>query len=125
MKREHGTNKPVTQRGTRHEGSVPDDVHRLGVHTNDDALARQGHTTRILNHSHSVTQREVLVLEAVDRMRRLEDSLARNALDDRLLEASRLLARGKAIRKGFDLLDSVLAQLIAEERDGFEVPHAL
>lgn len=50
----------------------------------------------------------MLVVQTVDGMGRLEDGLARNALDDRLLDVRGGLARREAIRKRFDLLDGSL-----------------
>ena len=55
-------NVPVAQCCSRHEWHIPDDVHRLRVQADHDTLYGQGDTTRILYHSHTITEREVLVL---------------------------------------------------------------
>lgn len=50
----------------------------------------------------------MLVLEAIDRMRRFEDRLSRDAFDDCFLEPSRRLVCGDVVSEGFNSLDRVL-----------------
>lgn len=80
-----GLNIPVTQRSARHEGNVPDDVHVLVVQANDDSLRGERYASGVLDHGDSIAKGEALVLQAVDRMCRLENRAARNVLHDSFL----------------------------------------
>ena len=99
---------PVSEGCARHERGVPHNIHRLGVHADDDALERQGHATRILHHRDPISQGKVLVLQAIHGMGRLEHRLARDALDDRLLETARLLVCSEVVRENLNFLDGGL-----------------
>jgi hypothetical protein len=134
--------EPATHRRASHEGNVPEDVHRPRVQRDDDTLRRERDASRVLDHRDTVTEGEALALKPVHRVRGLQNRLARDAFDDRLLHSCQRLRLREAVRKLLDLaarllqMGSVtpehrdsgnlyLVELITEQGDGVEITDTL
>lgn len=91
-----------------HELHVEDDVDEARLDADDDALGGEGNAAGLGDSDDAVAQREVLLAEANRRVRRLEDALARNVVDARLLDLVERLGRGELVLELLDQLDGVL-----------------
>jgi len=78
-----------------------------------------------LDHLHSIAKREKLALQAVQRMRGLQDNLSRQSHDLDLLDVRFGTAGVDVVCQSFHLFNGRLLELLREESDGLERQNSL
>lgn len=114
---------PSTQGLTPDEGRVPDYIDRCGVETDDNALERKWDSAnrRIRDHDDPVTDRKGLTLQSVDGVRRLEQRLPWDRLDDKPLDLAEVSLRIEFVRRLLQSLDGSLVKLFSKQGHRFKV----